>query len=152
MLRVRRRRRRGEVRHGNRGTQFSEALKLLAERNGIPMPKRSQYADEDSRLRGAVFQIQELAQESSARNLDSPAGEAARGYLARRGVTPETAEQFGWDTRNDRDARCCASSNAEGSPPRRWSKSGADGKRQDGSFYDRFRNRLMFRFITNRAR
>ena len=33
------------------GLSFYEALKSLAERNGIPMPKRSQYADDDSRLR-----------------------------------------------------------------------------------------------------
>jgi hypothetical protein len=43
---------------------FPEALKLLAERNGIPMPKRAEYADADTHLRAAVFQIQELAQEA----------------------------------------------------------------------------------------
>src|SRR5690242_18570808 len=31
------------------GISFYEALKSLAERHGIPMPKRSSYADEDSR-------------------------------------------------------------------------------------------------------
>ena len=46
---------------------FPEALKLLAERNGIPMPKRAEYADAETRLRGAVYQIQELAQEAFPR-------------------------------------------------------------------------------------
>ena len=53
---------------------FPEALKLLAERNGIPMPKRAEYADEDTRLRAAAFQIQELAQQSFREQLASPAG------------------------------------------------------------------------------
>src|SRR5579883_2139988 len=77
------------------GLSFYEALKSLAERHGIPMPKRSQYADEDTRQRGALYQMHEIAQEHFRANLHSPAGEAARAYLAKRGVAPETAEQFG---------------------------------------------------------
>ena len=38
------------------GLTFPEALKLLAERNGIPMPKRNEYSDTDSRLRGALIE------------------------------------------------------------------------------------------------
>ena len=70
------------------GLSFFEALKSLAERYGIPMPKRSQYADEDSRMRGALFEMHELAAQANFRaNLQSPAGDAARAYLARRGVS-----------------------------------------------------------------
>ena len=43
------------------GLSFPEALKSLAERNGIPIPKRSQYADDDSRLRGSLLAMHELA-------------------------------------------------------------------------------------------
>ena len=77
------------------GLSFYEALKSLAERYGIPMPKRSQYADEDSKLRGALFEMHEVAQANFRANLNGPAGEAARAYLARRGVAAETIEQFG---------------------------------------------------------
>src|ERR1700761_3372098 len=42
------------------GISFYEALKLLAERYGIPMPKRAQYADDETRLRGALFAMHEL--------------------------------------------------------------------------------------------
>ena len=68
---------------------FPEALKLLAERNGIPMPKRAEYADAETRLRAAVFQIQELAQEAFREQLAGPAGAEARRYLEKRGVSPE---------------------------------------------------------------
>src|SRR5215469_16598538 len=37
------------------GLSFWDALKSLAERHGIPIPKRSAYADEDSKLRGVLL-------------------------------------------------------------------------------------------------
>src|SRR4051812_14876813 len=77
------------------GSSFVEALRALAERNGIPMPKRSQYQDDDSKLRGSLYAMHEIAQETFRANLNGPAGEAARAYLAKRGVARETIEQFG---------------------------------------------------------
>src|SRR5581483_10138300 len=77
------------------GLSFYEALKALAERNGIPMPKRSQYADEDSKLRGAIYAMHEAAQEHFQASLQTSTGEIARAYLAKRGLARETIEQFG---------------------------------------------------------
>src|SRR5258708_5703022 len=77
------------------GIGFHEALKSLAERYGIPMPQRSQYADEDSKLRGSLMAMHELAQENFRANLGSAAGEAARAYVAKRGLAEETLERFG---------------------------------------------------------
>src|ERR1035437_3006659 len=53
------------------GLSFYEALKSLAERYGIPMPKRSAYADEDSKLRGALLVTHEQAEENFRANLKS---------------------------------------------------------------------------------
>ena len=123
---------------------FYEALKSLAERYGIPMPKRSQYADEESRLRETLLQMHELAQEQFRANLAGPAGEAARGYLAKRGVAPETIEKFGLGYA-DRSGRALVRLlEARGFQADRLEPSGLVRKRDDGSFYDSFRNRLMF--------
>src|ERR1700722_12785623 len=65
---------------------FPEALKLLAERNGIPMPKRAEYSAPETRLRAAVLQMHEIAQEAYREHLESPAGAEARRYLEKRGV------------------------------------------------------------------
>src|SRR5206468_187892 len=51
--------------------------------------------DDDSRLRGTLLAMHEAAQENFRANLNGPAGEAARAYLAKRGVSRETIEQFG---------------------------------------------------------
>ena len=47
---------------------FFEALKLLAETNGIPMPKR-EFSDPDSKLRGALFEMHEIAASTFQANL-----------------------------------------------------------------------------------
>ncbi|MCU1235558.1 MAG: primase [Candidatus Solibacter sp.] len=126
------------------GISFYEALKSLSERYGIPMPKRSNYADEDSKLRGALMVMHELAEENFRANLKSQAGEAARAYIAKRGLAHETVEHFGLGY-SDRSGRALIRlfEQREFSVSQ-MEASGLVGKRQDGSLYDRFRNRLMF--------
>jgi DNA primase len=126
------------------GLSFYEALKSLSERYGIPMPKRSQYADEDSKLRGSLLAMHEQAQENFCANLKSQAGEVARAYIAKRGLAPGTVEHFGLGY-SDRSGRALVRLfEQRGFPVAQMEESGLVGKRQDGSLYDRFRNRLMF--------
>jgi DNA primase len=126
------------------GLSFYEALRSLAERHGIPMPKRSQYADDDSKLRGALLAMHEAAQEIFRANLNSHAGEAARAYLAKRGLAPAMVEHFGLGY-SDRSGRALLRLFEQRNfPVAQMEQSGLVGKRQDGSLYDRFRNRLMF--------
>jgi DNA primase len=126
------------------GLSFWEALKQLAERYGIPLPKRSQYSDEESRLRGAAFEMHEIAQQAFRANLEGPGGEAARAYLARRGVAPETIAQFGLGYAERSGQALVRLFGGRNFNATQIEQSGLVGKRQDGSFYDRFRNRLMF--------
>jgi DNA primase len=123
---------------------FPEAMKLLAERNGIPMPKRAEYADEDTRLRAAVFQMQELAQEAFREQLAGPAGAEARRYLEKRGVSPEVSAQFGLGYAERSGRALLRLLEKQGFTAEQLENSGLLGRREDGSFYDRFRNRLMF--------
>jgi DNA primase len=126
------------------GLSFYEALKSLSERYGIPMPKRSGYADEDSKVRGALLAMHEQAQENFRANLQSQAGEEARKYIAKRALAPETVEHFGLGY-SDRSGRALVRLfEQRGFPVAQMEESGLVGKRQDGSLYDRFRNRLMF--------
>jgi len=126
------------------GLSFYEALKSMSERYGVPMPKRSQYADEDSKLRGALLAMHDLAEENFRANLQSQAGEAARGYIAKRGLAPETVEQFGLGYSLYSGRALVRLFEQRGFPVTQMEESGLVGKREDGSLYDRFRNRLMF--------
>jgi DNA primase len=122
---------------------FFEALKLLAETNGIPMPKR-EYSDPDSKLRGALFEMHEIAASTFHANLKGPAGTEARNYLARRGVTPEQIDEFGLGVADPAGQQLMR--RLEGRfAAETLEVSGLVMKRQDGSgFFDRFRGRLMF--------
>ena len=123
---------------------FYEALKLLAERHGIPMPKRSEYSDPETKLRAALYQMHELAQEAFRANLQGPLGTEARAYLEGRGVTPAIAAEFGlgYAERSGRGLVRLFEQQAFTKP--QLDESGLVGKRDDGSVYDRFRHRLMF--------
>jgi len=73
---------------------FGEALRLLAERAGVALPSRDEPAVRKDE-RDKLFQINEAAaQYFHQLLLNSTAGEAARGYLANRGLTPETLASF----------------------------------------------------------
>ena len=68
------------------GISFYEALKLLAERNGIPMPKRSEYADAETKLRGGAAHDARIgAGRFRERTCGSAGGEATSAYIAKRG-------------------------------------------------------------------
>jgi len=126
------------------GIGFFEALKSLAERSGIPLPKRSLAADEDSRLRAALLEMHELAAANFRTHLHSAAGEGARAYLHKRGLRPETIEQFGLGYSDPSWTSLVRLFEQRGFDRAQIEASGLVHKREDGTFYDYFRNRLMF--------
>ncbi len=125
------------------GISFWEALKKLAEQNGIPLPKQSLASDDITKLRAALYEMHEIAADHFRDNLAGNNGAATRAYLKQRGVAEESVRQFGIGLAESgqRLLRILES--------RRFSKeqmeaSGLVGRREDASLYDRFRNRLMF--------
>ena len=122
---------------------FFEALKLLAERNGIAMPKR-EYADAEAKLRGALQEMHEIAARVFQSNLNGSAGAQARQYLAGRNVTAEQAAEFGLGL-SDPSGHQLVRQFESRFAPEQLEKSGLVLKRQEGSgYFDRFRGRLMF--------
>jgi len=125
------------------GLTFPETLKLLAERNGIPMPKRTEYADADSKLRGALMEMHAIAAQVFQANLRGEQGAAAREYLARRGVSQESIETFQLGY-SDSSGQTLVRRLGDFSPEQ-LEASGLVRRRQEGpGFYDSFRGRLMF--------
>ncbi len=127
------------------GLTFWEALKKLADQNGIPLPKQSLASDEDTRLRAALFEMHEIAAEHFRANLAGPNGAAARAYIERRGVTADAVREFGLGLAEGSGRALLRVLEQRGFKPDLLEVSGLVAKREDGSsFYDRFRNRLMF--------
>jgi len=122
---------------------FSEALRLLAERAGVqlaPLDSTGQQ-DEVERLRA----VNQAAAEHFARFLmESPQGAPGRDYLTRRGVRPETMRAFQlgfapdeWQLLHDR-------LRAEGYSDADLLAAGLVAESENGRLYDRFRGRIIF--------
>jgi DNA primase len=121
---------------------FPEALKVLAERNGIPMPVRQEYQNPESKLRNSLYEMHEIAARAFRENLSSAAGADARAYLKKRGLDAAMIEHFelGFSSRSGQDMV----NQLRKFPADQLEVSGLIGKREAGGYYDRFRGRLMF--------
>lgn len=126
------------------GLTFWEALKQLAEQYGIPIPKRTDTTDEDTRLRAALYRMHELAQEAFRAGLYAAGGADARNYLAKRGVTQGVAERFGIGYSDASGQALVRRFEAENFPREALEGSGLVRRRDSGGYYDNFRGRLMF--------
>ncbi|MGI8741677.1 MAG: DNA primase [Bryobacteraceae bacterium] len=124
---------------------FFDALKMLAERNGIPIPKRAEYSDPQSKLRSSLIDMHEIAARFFQDNLRGPQGSEARAYLAKRGLNDEQIAEFGLGFSLDSWDQLVRRLEQEGIPADQLEHSGLVSRRQEGGgFYDRFRGRLMF--------
>src|SRR5436190_1242884 len=122
---------------------FYESLKLLAERNGLTMPAKRERHDPETDLRGAVYELHEVAAEVFREALWGDKGSEARDYLRRRGLLQSVCEQFGLGF-SDRSGQGLLRRVKGRFAPDQLEASGLFGKREDGTLYDRFRGRLMF--------
>ena len=83
---------------------FFEALKLVAERNGMAMPKR-EYSDPDAKLRGALMEMHETAARAFQNNLNGPAGAQEEGDDAQEGRHSQESRQRTQEGRCEEDRR-----------------------------------------------
>jgi DNA primase len=135
---------------------FPEAVRIVAQKCGIPLPKREFSSPEqaaEARLRGKLLDLQEAAAAWFEEQLQGPQGAAAREYLAGRGLSAEALRNFriGYSPDSFNALRERLSGMAD---PETLRSSGlfsskevaaaTDGKPQYGPIYDRFRKRVMF--------
>lgn len=123
---------------------FWEAVKLLAERHGIPLPKRSEHGEEEARKREAIYQMNEVALKLFRAQLLGAQGAAARSYVGGRGVNGEIAEEFGLGFADRSGATLAQKLQQQGFTAEQMETSGLVLKRESGGFFDRFRGRLIF--------
>ncbi|HEY0162166.1 MAG TPA: DNA primase [Edaphobacter sp.] len=130
---------------------FPEAVRVVAQKMGIPLPKREFSSPEEAReagLRRQLLDIHEAATQYFEAALKSPEAARAREYLTGRGVTAETIQKFriGYapdDFNHMRNAlRPHFSEEAMRSSGLFKSKDQADGS--PGPLYAGFRKRIMF--------
>jgi len=130
---------------------FPEAVKIVAQKCGIPLPKREFSSPEEAaeaRLRGKLLDLHEAATAWFEEQLRGPEGAVAREYLAGRGLTPEGIKAFrmgyapdSFNALRDR-LRPMADDETLRASGLFSAKEQGDGTL--GAIYDRFRKRVMF--------
>ena len=126
---------------------FPEAIKLVAEKSGVPLPKLI----DDSRFEAKrheseeVIELNKWALEWWEQQLES-SGEAriARDYLLRREITDETRKTFRLGYAPDSWDALSIYLRQKGASQDQIDRSGLVVKKEEGGSYDRFRGRLIF--------
>jgi DNA primase len=125
------------------GVDFPEALRMLAERTGVEIPRfDTKQANDKTRL----LEITKLAERFFAKMLtDLPTAAHAREYVEKRRIPPALVEKFAIGYAPDSWDALSSSLIKRGFKEEEIARSGVCGKREKASgIYDRFRNRLMF--------
>jgi DNA primase len=130
---------------------FPEAVRAVAQKCGIPLPKRDFNSPEEaqeSRQRAKLLDLHEAATTWFQDQLKSPEGATAREYLTGRGVTPEAIAKFrigyapeSFTGLRDRFSKTVDAETLRASGLFSW-KEQEDGS--PGNLYDRFRKRITF--------
>ena len=135
------------------GLSFSEALEMLAEEAGLPLPKADPQAAQKEEKKKGLIEWMELAGRYFYRKLKSDEGQFAREYLTRRGVNPDVWDAFKIGYAPDRRSGLKDFLQAEGAPIRDLIEAGLVIAPDDGGApYDRFRGRVMFPIFDPRSR
>ncbi len=130
---------------------FPEAVRIVAQKCGIPLPKREFSSPEEAagaRQRAKLLELHEAATSWFQEQLRGPEGSVAREYLAGRGLTAEGVKAFriGYspDSFNALRERLSGMADQETLRLSGLFSSKEQGDGSLGPLYDRFRKRVMF--------
>jgi DNA primase len=125
---------------------FPEAVKSLAEKTGVILPLRSLNKDGSQKdsLREEITGLNLKAAQQFSRNLNSSAGKVAREYLQNRGISDDAIKHFRLGFAPDTWRSLTDYIEGIGSSLKLAEQAGLIVAGKEGSFYDRFRGRLIF--------
>lgn len=126
---------------------FPEAIKLVAEKSGVPLPKLIDDSRFEARRQESdqVIELNKWALEWWQQQLESSAeGRIARDYLKHREITDETQKTFRIGYAPDSWDELSIYLRQKGATQEQIEKSGLVVKKEEGGSYDRFRGRLIF--------
>ena len=135
---------------------YFEAIKLQAEKLGIPLPERQRTPQEIARERemADLRKVNEMARDFFHNCLTmTHYGEAGKAYFAGRGISPETIEEFKLGFAPNAWDKLSTAFTKRGVKQDFLLASGLSAERNNGGgLYDRFRNRVIIPIADERGR
>jgi len=127
------------------GIEFGDALRILAQRAGVELKR---YTPEYAKLkteRQRLYEICELATRFFEKQLEeSKIGKEAKKYLLARGITEESIKKWRIGYAPDVWQGLSDFLTSRGNQQEEIKKAGLGLSSEQGSFYDRFRGRIIF--------
>ncbi|MFQ8808337.1 MAG: DNA primase [Oscillospiraceae bacterium] len=130
---------------------YGDAVRFLAKRAGLEVPDDGAYQSQYKK-KERLWALCRAAAQFYHAQLKTPAGEEARAYLQKRGVSGQTVTRFGLGYSPNRWTALLDVMTAKGYTKEELLEAGLLSQNRDkGTLYDRFRNRLMFPIIDVRG-
>ncbi len=129
---------------------YMESIKLLAERSGVALPE-SGYDDSMQRLKNRIYDINRESAKFFHSFLMSEKGKWALNYYLQRGLSLSTIKHFGLGASPDSWDALLNHLKSKGYSIDEMLTANVIGKSSKGSYYDRFRKRIMFPIINIRG-
>ena len=135
------------------GLSFPETVERLANEAGLPMPRETPGERAAARRRAGLIDVLEAAAEWFEAQLQARTGEAARAYLAGRGLRPETVRAFRLGFAPDRRGALREAMHPKGIDDDQLAEAGLIKRPEDGGPpRDYFFDRVIFPITDRRGR
>jgi len=128
--------------------EFLEAVQMLAKKVGISLPQSQKHDDQATSLITQLHRINELATLFYEQNLNV----IARTYLLKRGITENTIKLFRLGYASEKWDALISYFRVKNISLSLLEKAGLILPRDDGGYYDRFRNRIIFPIFDIKSR
>ena len=122
---------------------FTETIKFLAQRAGIPLPDEKSFESEEFNLKKKILEMNRIAAKQYFLNLSSDEGKNAYLYLKNRGLDNETIKEFGLGYSKNEWNGIYRLLKSKGYKDNEILKSGLCIEK-NGRIFDFFRDRVMF--------
>ena len=130
--------------------EYLEALKLLAERAGLPLPE-NERDDQQAKLRQRLLELNRQAARYFHSVLKGPEGKAARDYFAQRRLSAKTIVRYGLGYAPDSWNALRNTFQKQGYSYEEMVQADLIVRSKSGSYYDKFRNRVIFPILDLRG-
>ncbi len=126
------------------GVNFPEAVKILADKAHIDLPTYEQKDTQTVSVEENLYEINRWAAKLFHDNLKGNSGKTGRDYFEKRKITPESIVRFGLGYSLDSWDDIKSHSYHDQLKTEYVEQVGLIIRKDDGGYYDRFRNRVMF--------
>jgi len=127
------------------GVEFGDALRILAQRAGVELKPKSREWQKLKTERQRAYEICELATKFFEKQLEgSSAGKEAKKYLLGRGIKEESIKKWRIGYSPDTWSGLSDFLVSQDYKNEEIEKAGLSLKNEQGSYYDRFRGRIIF--------